>query len=161
MPQITVKTNAKEFARKIDDFAKQLPRDAKAKLYGRMVAARKRISHYPPLWKGTLPKNWFKSDKQRRKVFALLREGKIPYQRTGAYMDAWQIENVTNGYRLITRGKRAGVAKFISGNATGGEQAMIHRGRWAVARDVVEEEIAKLPREISDLITLAARRRGL
>lgn len=161
MPQITVKTNAKNVASALDEFSRELTREAKGKLFGRVTAARKRISKYPPLWKGTLPKNWFKSDKQRRKVFALLREGKIPYVRTGAYMDTWQIENVPNGYKLITRGKRSSVAKYIGGDASGYQQAKIHQGRWAVARDVVEEEIAKLPREISDLITLAARRRKL
>jgi hypothetical protein len=162
MTRLTITTNGKVFARKLTDFANEIPRAAKAKLYGRMVAARKRISHYPAMVvKGSLPKNWFKSDKQRRKVFALLREGKIPYQRTGKYMDAWQIENVPNGYRLITRGPRASVAKWISGDAYGGSQAKIHQGRWAIARDVAEEEIKKLPREIADEITMVARRRGL
>lgn len=161
MTRITVKTDAAEYAKKLELFAADLPRDAKAKLYGRMVAMQKRISKYPPQWRGTLPRNWFKSDRQRRKVMALVREGKVPYQRTGAYMDAWQIEKLSDGYRLETKGKRRDVAKYIGGNASGGEQAKIHQGRWAVASDVVEDEIKKLPREIQDVITLAARRRGL
>ena len=161
MPQITINTNAKKFVRELTGLANELPREAKGKIFGRLTAARKRISHYPPKWSGSLPKNWFKSDKQRRKVFALLREGKIPYVRTGKYMDAWQIDKVSNGYQLLTRGPRAGVAKYIGGDASGGSQAKIHRGRWAVARDVIEEEIKKLPAEISSAITIAARRRGL
>ena len=161
MTRITITTTTAQFRRKLDGFAGDLPREAKGKLYGRIMAAKKRITKYPPPWKGKLPPNWFKSDRQRRKVFALLKEGKIPYQRTGKYMDAWQVETLPNGYRMTTKGARKAAAKNISGDAYGNNQARIHQGRWAVARDVVEEEIKKLPREISDAITLAARRRGL
>jgi hypothetical protein len=161
MPQITVKSNAPFVGRALRGFAEDVARIPKGKIYGRLMAAKKRISKYPALWRGRLPKNWFKSDKQRRYVMMLVRQGKVPYRRTGAYMDAWVLESLPDGYRLTTKGPREKAAQFIGGNAAGQGQAKIHQGRWGLARPIVDEELDKLPKEIDHALTVAGKRRGL
>lgn len=163
MPQITIKAKGIELVRKgLEDFAADIPRVSKGRIYGRMDAARKRISKYPPIYRGRMP-GGFKSDKQRRYVMMLVRQGKVPYQRTGAYMDTWEIVTLPNdrGYRLQTRGKADKYAKWVGGDARGRNQARIHQGRWAVARTVIDEEVAKIPQEIDRELSSRARRRGL
>lgn len=162
MTRITVSTkNAQLVAKSLEDLSFEIPKISKGRIYGRVTRAKERITKYPAEWAGTLPKNWFKSDRQRRKVFALLNEGKIPYVRTYAYRDAWQAVNVPDGYRLSTSGRGGNYAKWVGGDAYGDNQAKIHQGRWPVARDVIDEELEKLPQEVQEHLTMAARRRGL
>lgn len=164
MPQITVKIKNGELVKKaLENFAADIPLVSKGRVYGRVMAARKRITTYPAIWKGELPKNWFVSDRQRRKVFALLREGRIPYQRTGKYGASWRVTALpgNRGYRLETSGTASSYAKYVGGDASGNGQAKIHQGRWAVAREVIDDEMETLHQEIEPALVAAARRRGL
>jgi len=77
------------------------------------------------------------------------------YQRTGGMMK-WRIEELTNrGYQLRVI---PDYAPFVIGDAYGTSQAWMHKGRWPVFRDVSEEELQALPKEILDEIVMVARR---
>lgn len=169
--QITIKAQGIQIVpKRLQDFDADIPKVGAGLVYGRMVAAQKRITKYPPIIRGRSQP--FKTDKQRRFFFWALRNGLItvPYQRTGTYGRAWRLTRnpskgiKSDGYTLAARAVQSGrdYTALVGGNAGGGGQAKIHGdGGWALARDVIEEEAAKLPSEISGGLVLAARRRGL
>lgn len=87
----------------------------------------------------------------------------VRYRRTGRLGRSWVIErNGNTGYILKNdaRSPRYGrrYTKYVVGDAYGQSQAWMHKGRWQVTRDVVEEEVAKLPAPIEQEITMVARR---
>jgi hypothetical protein len=100
-----------------------------------------------------------------------IREGiiKVPYQRTGTYGSAWNIVKTdasrgnSEGYALVGEAvnKETGLeyTKYVSGSAYGTAQARIHQGRWPLLRDVIEEAMKELPKEISNDVVMVARRR--
>jgi len=137
------------------------PKVSAGRIFGRLEGARKRVTKYPPAFKGPYP--WV-SDKQRRYVMMMIRRGeiKVPYQRTYKYRDAWKVVKTERGYALVgtAAGKRGEYTKYVSGDAYGEHQARIHQGRWAGLRDAVEEALTRLPKEIADDIVMVARRRG-
>jgi hypothetical protein len=108
--------------------------------------------------KPSYPIRW-DSEKQRRAYFATDGfGGGIPYRRTGEYEQGWKLEALDNGYRLSNDSK---AAQYVGGDAYGVVHSGIHSGRWAVYRDVVDEEIEKLPDAIEQEIRMVARRKGL
>ena len=127
-------------------------------MWERMEAARRRITTYPALFSGRLPKNWFKSDKQRRYVMMLVRSGRVPYRRTGEYGMRWRTVEVANGWKLETNTE---YAKWVGGDQLGNSQAKIHQGRWSVAVDVVDDEMAKLPKSVQENLVFFLRQRRL
>lgn len=84
------------------------------------------------------------------------------YQRTGRLFYSWRIDSDPQRYVIentaARRGKRYG--HYVVGDAYGTGQAWMHRGRWLLFRDVVEEELDKLPPEIQEKILMVARREG-
>lgn len=153
--------NAELVAKKLRDLTTEIPRLSRGEIYGRMIAARKRITKYPPPFRGSQP---FVSDKQRRFFFYALHAGiiRVPYQRTGTYLSAWSITKTKDGYDLSGNASQNGrdYTKWVGGDAAGRSQARIHRGRWANARQVVDSEVEKLPPQIVTTVTSAARRHG-
>jgi hypothetical protein len=140
------------------------PKVSAGRIYGRLESARVKLIRAPggvspsPFYQPGGPNAWV-SDKQRRYVMMMIRRGeiKLPYTRTGKYAGGWRVVKTDRGYALVNP---SGVAKWMSGTAYGTDQARIHQGRWPLLRDVVEQSIARLPKEIADDIVMVARRRG-
>ncbi len=90
------------------------------------------------------------------------RPGQV-YRRTGTLFYSWKIEEVENGYRISNTAAFQGrpYPIYVVGDAYGTRQAWMHKGRWPLYRNVVEEETDKLPPEILEDIHLVARREGL
>jgi hypothetical protein len=70
----------------------------------------------------------------------------------------WTITPRQDGYTISNS---TPYTKYVVGTAYGTEQAWMHQGRWQLLRDVSDEEVAKLPKEIEDNIMQVARREGL
>jgi hypothetical protein len=83
------------------------------------------------------------------------------YVRTGNMFYHWFIVPVEDiGYQIGNSATKDGTAypKFVVGDAYGTSQAWMHKGRWPRFRDVTEEELESLPKEIQDQILMVARR---
>ena len=84
--------------------------------------------------------------------------------RTGLLFRSWKIYEVqSKGYTIENSASRRGkeYSKYVVGNAYGLMQAWMHKRRWQLFRDVVEEELQRLPSAIEDRIVLVARRKNL
>lgn len=155
MPQISIKTNLPQVKKNLENLAADIPEIGRGRIYGYTQRVLKRLKK--PGRKITYPVNW-DSEKQRIAFFASNGFGSgIPYSRKGAYQKGWNTVKIENGYRIqnSTEG-----AKYIGGDAYGRRQSKIHKGRWLLLRDVVEQEAEKLPKEIRDSIITVARRKG-
>ena len=86
------------------------------------------------------------------------------YKRTGNLGSHWIIgdSDKQNGYTIENTAERKGkkYGKYVVGGANGSGQAWMHKGRWQLLRDVTDDEVAKLPKEIRDEIKLVARKKG-
>ena len=112
-------------------------------VYAMMLRARRRVATYPP----PPPES--------------------TYERTGRYGRGFQIRR-----REPRTGARGGVLPeytlfnrvtytvWVGGNAYGQMQARVHQDRWPVIREVIEDEISKLPPDLQQHMALVARRRG-
>jgi len=90
----------------------------------------------------------------------------VRYRRTGRLGRSWRIDRVGNTGYLIANdardprtGRRYG--QYVVGDAYGTGQAWMHKGRWQVLRDVVDEEVSRLPAPIEREIEMVARRNNL
>lgn len=136
----------------LEDLSREIPQISRQRIYGTLVRARARLKQSAP--KPTYPIRW-DSEKQRRKVMALLR-GNLPYRRTGRYQRGWNVVKAGNmAYRLENNSSGA---EFIGGDFIGRYQSRIHQSRWPVANDVLADEIDTLPAEIENNISSEARR---
>jgi hypothetical protein len=130
---ITVK-NADVVRKGLQDLAAEIPKIGREQIYRTGQAIVRRMKEYPPPPPQSL------------------------YVRTGTLGGGWTLTSNTNGYTVRNN---TPYTKYVVGNAYGLEQAWMHVGRWQVFRDVQEEEVAKLPPEIDNHITMVARRVGL
>jgi hypothetical protein len=80
------------------------------------------------------------------------------YVRTGRLGEGWQIISRNGGYAVKNN---TPYTKYVVGNAYGLEQAWMHEGYWQRLRDVVDDEVSKLPEELINEINMVARRLGL
>jgi hypothetical protein len=78
------------------------------------------------------------------------------YKRTYRFRAGWSIESYDLGYRIHNR---TPYSRYVVGNAYGQGQAWMHVGVWTPFRDVVDEEVAKLPEAIRKELSLVTRRR--
>ena len=154
--RLSVTTTAPLVRQGLENFALEIPKIGKRRVYNAMRKIKAIVSkpgkaiNYPVKWD---------SEKQRRAYFATDGFGRgIPTVRTDTYIQGWDIRPLDNGYVLTNT---APGAIYISGGAYGNRQSRIHQGRWPLLRDAAENEIAKLPAEISDDINMVARRQGL
>ena len=100
---------------------------------------------------------------RRMQVYPSERPGQ-KYVRTGRLFSHWKIDSdgktkytIENNARK-RKGRRYG--HYVVGDAYGSSQAWMHRGRWQLFRNVVDQEVAKLPEDVQEEILLAARRKG-
>lgn len=88
------------------------------------------------------------------------------YKRTGRFFYSWGIDRVGNtGYVLKNTARspktRKEYGQYVVGNAYGLKQAWMHKGRWELLRDVVDQEVAELPDDVEKEIVMVARRENL
>lgn len=157
MIQLKVRTRNAELVRQgLEDFTREIPLIGRRRIYESMLAVRTRLRK--PGTRIVYPVNW-DSERQRRFVIAMLRQrGNLPYQRTNALPEAWEIERADDGYRLVNKND---AAVYVYGNYEGDRQSNIHAGRWPVMQEEVEAAIQELPEEIEQNITYYAREKGL
>jgi hypothetical protein len=78
------------------------------------------------------------------------------YVRTGQLANRWRVEKQGPSRHAImndAKGPRGQLyATHVVGDGMGENQAWMHRGRWWIARDVIEEEIPALRNALSTAI---------
>ena len=153
MTQISITTNLPIVRKRLEDLTAEIPKVGRERLYRTAQKIQRRMRkpgkavRYPVKWD---------SEKQRRAFFATNGFGRgIPARRTGAYNAAWGIVRKDTGYMLVSP---LAYSKYVGGNAYGLAQSGIHKDRWPMLRDVVEDEIKNLPKEIEQDINLVSRR---
>jgi len=158
MTQLTLKLEGAEIVRKgLENLSAEVPKVSRRRIYNAMLKIRTRMRkpgkaiRYPVKWD---------SEKQRRAFFATNGFGRgIPTGRSGRYTSGWQIaQDGSIGYRIENS---TPYSKYLGGTAFGPGQSRIHQERWPILRDVFDEEVKKLPKEIDDEIKVVARRSGL
>lgn len=85
------------------------------------------------------------------------------YVRTGRLFRSWKIDSDgKTRYTIENTAARKGrkYGHYVVGDAYGTGQAWMHRGRWQLFRNVVDQEVAKLPEDVKEQILMAARRKG-
>ena len=140
MTQLSISVQNAELVRKgLQDLSAEIPQIGRLQIYRTCQAIVRQMKIYPP-------------ERIDQK-----------YRRTGRLGDSWQIQSKDNGYTVLND---TPYTKFVVGDAYGLQQAWMHVStdqgkRWSLFRDVTEDEVNKLPNEISNEITMAARRLGL
>jgi hypothetical protein len=139
MTQLTIKVNGELVRMGLQDLSAELPKIGRRQIRTVMNRIVRRQQAYP----GERPGQ--------------------TYKRTGKLFYSWKIEEVENGYRISNTAARKGrsYAQYVVGDAYGTSQAWMHKGRWELTRDVVDQEIEKLPQDIEDEIIMVARRINL
>lgn len=69
------------------------------------------------------------------------------YRRSGRLANSWAVERMQpSRIRFLNRAQARGklYATYVIGDARRQGQAWMHRGRWWLARDVIEEEVPAL-----------------
>ena len=154
MTQLTIKVKGELVRKGLQDLSAELPKVGRRKIRDMMNRVVRKMQEYPPE-----PAN-----RERRSSHSILGTIITKTGRTGTYFRSWKIEQVGNtGYKLENTAARKGkaYAVYVGGDAYGNRQAWMHVGRWNVTRDVVEEEVEKLPPDIEKEIVMVARRNGL
>ncbi len=134
-----------------------IPKVGRKRIYTRMLQIKNRLSQ--PGKKPDYPIPW-DSEKQKRAFFATDGfRGGIPTRRTGANIRGWILQAQEDGYRLANEERGA---FFIWGDLFKRKsQSNIHAGRWPLSKEVVFDELDKLPDELSADIEAAKKRAGL
>lgn len=160
--------NAKVVAAGLEDLSTRFMKVGRLRLYRIAQRARSRIIKPPKKFAG----KWTaKTVKQWRYVNWAVRKGGmvIPYQRQRRYAKSWRIMRTEEGYDLVGGGyylPGTGMfvgdpaAVYIGGDAEGKQQSELHRGRWAVARHVIDAETANVPWQIIPDLAVVAKNMG-
>lgn len=141
----------------LENFAEEIPKVGRQRIYLRMVRIRTRLRQPAP--KPGYPIHW-DSERQKRAYFATNGFGAgIPYQRKGTTEAGWVLESLDDGYRLANE---TTAAFFVYGDLFKRKsQSRIHAGRWPETKVVAFEELSALPEEIQADIDVAKQRSGL
>jgi hypothetical protein len=139
MTQLSIKVDGELVRKGLQNLAAEVPKIGRLQIYQTEQAIVRRMKIYPP-------------ERIDQK-----------YIRTGRLGHGWTITSLPNGYTLSND---TPYTKYVVGNAYGLEQAWMHIStdqgkRWNLLRDVQDEEVEKLPKEIDDAIIVVARREGL
>ena len=146
MPDITLRIDGLDDALRAVGISEEELRAAAGTAAGKETALQ--VAPYPPQSHAPQP---FRSDKSRRFFFAALRSGQItvPYQRTMALQQAWQVQPTPEGADVVNASAHA------AWTVTKATQAHYHAGNWqteealaakaaAPAGDAAEEAIIAL-----------------
>lgn len=76
------------------------------------------------------------------------------YVRTGQLANRWRAARTPHGATIINQAAQRGrnYATYVVGDATGKGQAWMHKGRWWRARDVIDEELPELRRQLAEAV---------
>jgi len=153
MTSLTIKVKGELVRQGLQDLSAELPKIGRQKIRAMMDRVKRKMQEYP-----SEPSNRTRTAQHSILGLIYTKTG-----RTGNLGRSWKIEEVPNGYRLDNAAARKGrgYAVYVVGDAYGARQAWMHQGRWNVTRDVMDEEVEKLPPEIEDEIVMVARRKGL
>lgn len=153
MPQITVKVKTELVRQGLEDLNAEIPQVGRRRIRTVMDRIKRRMEEYPPE-----PAHRMKTAHHSILGTIITKTG-----RTGLMGRSWRINQLSTGYTLENTAQRKGRAYsgYVVGDAYGTGQAWMHQGRWNLFRDVVDEEVEKLPDEIGDEIMMVARRDGL
>ncbi len=157
MSQFTLTIHGKLVRQGLENLSNDIPQVGRQRIYLRMLRVRTRMSENAP--KPSYPIEW-DSPKQKKKVLAMLRaEGNLPYKRRDKIRRGWELDQVTDGYRLRNREEGS---LFVYGDLSNKKtQSKIHANRWPLTKTVTYEELDALPDEISADIERAKKRSGL
>ena len=141
MTQLSISTpNAKLVRMGLQNLSAEIPKIGKNQIYKTMTKVITIIKVYPPQPAGS------------------------KYKRTFRLQKSWTVEaNGEMGYTIKSnavtpRGRL--YTKYVVGTAYGTEQAG-QNAHWKLLRDVMDKEVEKLPKAISEEIRLVARRNNL
>jgi hypothetical protein len=142
----------------LEDLAGAIPLVSRQRMRAMMERVKRRMQAYPPEPAG-------QSIASTHPIIGTTyRTARGRYKRTGRFGRSWRIEPVSDiGYSIQNDAARKGrqYGHYVVGDAYGARQAWMHKGRWDLLRDEVEEEVAALPPEIEHDLTMVARRGGL
>jgi hypothetical protein len=161
MPQLTVSVKGADLVkRRLQNFARDVPRIAKSTIYDAMRDALAKLRK--PGKRITYPVRW-DSERQRRAYFATDGFGHgIPYRRTGRYGESWKLNanEGDSGQRIgYTLSSSLGYARYVGGTASGAGQSNIHKNRWQLFRDIMDGARNKLPARVRDHLRQASVKR--
>lgn len=136
--RISIKVDGELVRKGLQDLGMEIPKIGRSQLRFTSERIVRRMQAYPP-------------ERPRQK-----------YKRTGRLFRSWKIDNSQDRYTIENTAAKKGrlYGHFVIGNAYGTGQAWMHRGRWLLLRDVVEQELEKLPDDVLEKIMLVARRKG-
>jgi hypothetical protein len=153
---IHVTSNAKVVKKSLQDLGAEIPKVGRLQIYNVMVRSKARLSK--PGKKPTYPIKW-DSLRQKIKVLIILRYvlREMPYRRRDLYRKAFRIIKQEEGYDLANDMDRASA---ISGDAEGKGQSRIFQGRYPIMREVIDEEMEKLPTAVVAHLQIVAKQKG-
>jgi hypothetical protein len=143
--QIVIDERAKLVRQGLEDTGAAIPLIGRQGIYRTMKRISKRLQKPgAPIF---YPVNW-DTDRQRKAFFATEGFGRgIPTGRSGDYQQGWRIvEKLPRGYEMTNRAEGA---RFIGGDFEGQGQSRIHMERWPLVFEILNEEIGKLPDDVS------------
>lgn len=138
MPSVEIQIETERVEQLLVTVSNGLEMVTSAIIHDQLVAAQQEMQvegdpiEYPVQWD---------SERQRRAYFATNGFGHgIPYHRTGAYVNAWQMEQRVYAGGSETRlYNDAPPAIYITGSVLGERQSRIHRGRWEMFVRIVQK----------------------
>jgi hypothetical protein len=143
--QIAIGENAELVRQGLQDMGADIPKIGRQGIYRTMQRISKRLQKPgAPIF---YPVNW-DTVKQRKAFFATDGFGRgIPTGRSGDYQKGWKIiERLPRGYEMTNTAEGA---RHIGGDFEGQGQSRIHMERWPLVFEILNEEIGKLPDDIS------------
>lgn len=124
----------------LENFVAEIPKIGRRRLYRVAQGVYKQLGVYAP-------QPYYRVRGRRRKN----------YKRTYALRNSRQIQSLDNGYQIINdpvdkHGVHYGV--FVRGDAAGIGQSY-RLQQWKLTATIVDEEVAKLPKEVLDDLSIA------
>jgi hypothetical protein len=140
--QENAKNGPQRYARELQNTLQGLRNRLLSRLH-----AQPNTPHYPIRWT---------SDRQRRYVMAKLRRmGNIPYQRTGAFVEAWVIDwnlDLYEGLFSVRNTARTDKGQPLEQYVTGDRQQGFHKDTgWYQSQDILADALVEAEDEMINL----------
>lgn len=82
------------------------------------------------------------------------------YKRTGLLANKWAVEHPKQGrWHIVNKAENRGryYARYVVGDDRGRNQAWMHKGRWWIASDIIQDEMKELTDELGKAVEKAWR----
>jgi len=131
--------NVKFVSKSLQDLGRDVPRIGREQMFRMCQTIVRRSKEYPP------------------------KPTRSTYRRTYNFRNAWKITPGSMSYTIRNAVEKNGkyYGRYVMGDADSKGQAWMHIGRWTLVRKIADEEMAKLPKEVSDLLQISAQQKGL